>query len=577
MQIEKGRIAYLPVSIESSCIDDDDDIIYSRVHRLDDERVHVRPQTHVQQQQQQQQQSSPITPVTAFFLLGLLNNIVYVIVLAAAKTISSGGVGLVYTANILPALLVKLSSPLWFHWTSYRARLTAATISALTALTLIGAELQTWKLVGVACVSLQCGLGEATLLALAGKWDANHSNNRKEEGVDDVEEEEYAKDEGDPDPDPLVTTTAPSIAPSSSTTNKATALTAFSSGTGLAGPAGFGWTLFFTQGLQWSLNATALVSLVLPVTYLLLYMVCLKEEDEQSISLQSQSEVVLCQATLNDNNDDNDSVRLLEHGQTKTSDLTHISKEHDPLVNACTTTATVGTTSTGTVSSTASLATATMTSTTNTFNQSKPTKSMTLPERVVFCYHLWPYCVPLFTVYAAEYACQAGAWTAIGFPTVNTSEAARNDFYVAAGWWYQTGVFLSRSSGHLMTVNMTVLWILPALQVWNLILFCYTAAAAGYDDHHNDENDALLASWLYQQPVLLLGAFTTGLLGGAVYVHGYKRITADYDKGQVELALSATSVAEGLGVLVADVTSLFIQSCLYQIHDLSGAIVTCPF
>jgi hypothetical protein len=211
---------------------------------------------------------------------------------------------------------------------------------------------------------------------------------------------------------------------------------------------------------------------------------------------------------------------------------------------------------------------------------------MTLQERVVFCFHLWPYCVPLFTVYAAEYACQAGAWTAIGFPTVTTSEAARNDFYVAAGWWYQTGVFLSRSSGHLTTVNMTVLWILPALQVGNLILFCYTAAAAGFGsddnddedaDHQHGNNDALFASWLYQQPVLLLGAFITGLLGGAVYVHGYKRITADYGKHQVELALSATSVAEGFGVLFADVASLFIQSCLYQIHGLSGAIVTCPF
>jgi hypothetical protein len=81
---------------------------------------------------------------------------------------------------------------------------------------------------------------------------------------------------------------------------------------------------------------------------------------------------------------------------------------------------------------------------------------------------------------------------------------------------------------------------------------------------------------LYQQPILLLGAFYTGLLGGAVYVHGYKRITADYDQGQVELALSATSVAEGLGVLVADVASLFIQSCLYHIHGWTGAVVTCP-
>jgi battenin len=224
---------------------------------------------------------------------------------------------------------------------------------------------------------------------------------------------------------------------------------------------------------------------------------------------------------------------------------------------------------------------------------------MTMTERIRFCGNLWPYTIPLFTVYAAEYACQAGAWTAIWFPTTvdtvndfdsdvssdsNSSEAARNDFYQKAGWCYQTGVFLSRSSGHLGTVNLQVLWLLPALQVGNLILFCYTAASGGgggYDnddgDHYNNDNNGALASWLYQRPILLLGAFYTGLLGGAVYVHGYKRITADYDQGQVELALSATSVAEGLGVLVADVASLFIQSCLYHIHGWTGAVVTCPF
>ena len=33
---------------------------------------------------------------------------------------------------------------------------------------------------------------------------------------------------------------------------------------------------------------------------------------------------------------------------------------------------------------------------------------------------------------------------------------------------------------------------------------------------------------------------------------------------------------ESLGVLVADVTGLFLQSCLYQVHLLDGAVVQCP-
>lgn len=44
----------------------------------------------------------------------------------------------------------------------------------------------------------------------------------------------------------------------------------------------------------------------------------------------------------------------------------------------------------------------------------------------------------------------------------------------------------------------------------------WAAAAAGGDD--NDDGSFLYTLSLY-----------TGLLGGAVYVHGYTRITADYD------------------------------------------------
>ena len=81
---------------------------------------------------------------------------------------------------------------------------------------------------------------------------------------------------------------------------------------------------------------------------------------------------------------------------------------------------------------------------------------------------------------------------------------------------------------------------------------------------------------LYRRGVLLAGSFYTGLLGGAVYVHGYQRIVHDMPKAHTEFALSSTCVAEALGVLVADVAGLFLQSCLYARNGLSGAIVKCP-
>jgi len=40
--------------------------------------------------------------------------------------------------------------------------------------------------------------------------------------------------------------------------------------------------------------------------------------------------------------------------------------------------------------------------------------------------------IPLFVVYAAEYALQSGTWTAIGFPVHD--EQARNRFYAYSNW-----------------------------------------------------------------------------------------------------------------------------------------------
>jgi battenin len=108
---------------------------------------------------------------------------------------------------------------------------------------------------------------------------------------------------------------------------------------------------------------------------------------------------------------------------------------------------------------------------------------------------------------------------------------------------------------------MFLLWLMPGLQTLNVVFFAYIAA-----DH----------SFWYDYS-LLLPCFYVGLLGGAVYVHGYKRICVDFAAvDQKEFALAATSVAESLGIVVADVLGLFIQSCLYRTNGISGAIVSCP-
>ena len=103
---------------------------------------------------------TPYRLCICFFVLGLINNAAYVIMLASAKEISEGGVGLVFFSNVFPSLLVKLTSPMWFHKVTYRKRLLAC-----LALRFIGFQLTAFsedyrvQLLGVMFCSAQSGLG----------------------------------------------------------------------------------------------------------------------------------------------------------------------------------------------------------------------------------------------------------------------------------------------------------------------------------------------------------------------------------------------------------------------------------
>jgi battenin len=453
----------------------------------------------------------------AFFALGVLNNTSYVIMLAAAKHLSEGGTAVVYIVNVLPGLLVKLSAPYWFHRVSYRLRVsTAAAFMALAFVITGNAERQSshnsWlPFVGVAFVSMQCALGEASLLAAAGKCDSKRQQ----------------RDEARPDDEDLHN--AP----------KTTFLTAWASGTGVAGVVGYLWNVAGTEWLHISEATTLTAGVVLAFSYALIYRMVLWDIDEAMLipsgdaaakddPEQLQSELL---SSDGDQTTDEQSYQQLQpallssDGDQTTDEQSYHEDEEVHITQGADTSKFV---------------------------------------RWKFILNLWPYIVPLFLVYAAEYACQSGAWTAMGFPLQDPKQ--RNRFYLTSNWLYQAGVFLSRSSGTLITLSPRVLWSLPLLQVVNLLLFIYTATQSPE------------TFWFYNMPLLYIASIWTGLLGGAVYVHGYKRIVVDFaGTPHTELALATTSAAEGMGIVAADVLGLFLQGCLYQVHGLPGALVSCPF
>ncbi|GAB9468996.1 hypothetical protein Gpo141_00006292 [Globisporangium polare] len=182
-------------------------------------------------------------------------------------------------------------------------------------------------------------------------------------------------------------------------------------------------------------------------------------------------------------------------------------------------------------------------------------RQLTFREKLQFTLTLGPYMIPLVVVYFAEYTMQTGVWSTIGFPVDDPK--ARAQFYSAAGLAYQSGVFLSRSSGVLFQATRSVLYLMPALQT--VLLTFFTSVSA----YH----------FAYNWPLLVLLCFVAGLLGGGVYVNAFTLLSREVRADRVELALSAASVGDTLGVMLADFVGIFLQGCLYSVNRIPGAAV----
>jgi len=322
----------------------------------------------------------------AFWIMGVLNNIPFVIMLAAAKDISEGGTALVFIANTLPGLLCKLSSPYWFDRVSYKNRIKAGSIlmtssflvvsffSYLDEKNLLDADnadddglgvCVLMQLLGVALGSAQGSLGEASLLALCGRVDSMRkqstdtctSGNNESEHVDEIEDELILED-----------TTSISIA-------------AFSSGTGLAGVLGFAYVYICTHILHLSLAASLIVALFFPFAFWRVFVVSL---EAYTVENETSSEMAALSLTANDVDDEPESMPL-----------TRDEFEDDPLA----------------IENTFSVGSSSFSEGQSNINASQEfaaINQMTVFERFRLVLCLWPYMVPLFIVYTAEYSLQSG-------------------------------------------------------------------------------------------------------------------------------------------------------------------------
>ncbi|QPG76275.1 hypothetical protein FOA43_003661 [Brettanomyces nanus] len=162
-----------------------------------------------------------------------------------------------------------------------------------------------------------------------------------------------------------------------------------------------------------------------------------------------------------------------------------------------------------------------------------------------------PYMGPLFTVYMAEYIINQGISPTLLFPLKDMPFAHFRDAYVTYSTLYQTGVFISRSSGAL--VKLDHLYIPSLLQVVNL-LACVLQS---------------MFMWLPNIYLVFLLVFYEGLLGGLSYVNTFRAVAERTDISEREFAMGCVGMSDSGGIVVAAIFSMFLEPslCSYQVSN----------
>lgn len=469
--------------------------------------------------------------------------------IAGANDISPSAVGATYLAAVLPSLCVKAAAPHFFHRVSYRlrARLCAALMAASFTLVALGKG-EAAQLLGVALASLQGGLGEATVLALcgaglgAGGEGGDGSSyrsvlDRRRQGEGEAEGSEAQPASADADP--------------SSSEIARRALAMWSSGSGAAGLAGYAWVGALHRALGLPFSATVLLANALAAGWLLSYARLVEAGgwggddgdgggDGGAVDGGDKIQQQQRYARVSDGDGGGASLPLqLEMVPSRTPTPTQPAGAELPL--AATTTTAVA-----------------------PLPRPPSSSSSSWRARTQAVLALYPYTLPLFAVYCAEYLMQSGVWPSIGLPDPSDPEQRRS-FYLAAGSAYQAGVFVSRSSG-LLPLPRPGRRGLAAMAAAQVALLCFFVAEAAWGGRGD-----LLYRWL----PLMMGCLLAGLLGGSVYVGAFSLIAAETPAEERAFALGAASVADASGIALADATGILVQGCLFRAHAIAGAAFSC--
>lgn len=170
---------------------------------------------------------------------------------------------------------------------------------------------------------------------------------------------------------------------------------------------------------------------------------------------------------------------------------------------------------------------------------------------------IWPYMLPLCTVYVAEYVINQGISPTLLFPLDEVPSwliKSHRDTYVVYGFLYQLGVFISRSSVSF-GVRVRQLYVLSILQTINVGI---TLIQSLYDAPFNSI-------------FLLLGLiFYEGLLGGLLYVNTFMSVSEEVPKDRREFSMGCVGISDSFGVMLAGCINWWLETKLCDVQTSHG-------
>jgi len=173
--------------------------------------------------------------------------------------------------------------------------------------------------------------------------------------------------------------------------------------------------------------------------------------------------------------------------------------------------------------------------------RSDATTSLTLIQKLHLIKPLIKYMIPLFCVYLAEYTINQGLFELLYYPS---SSMNHSEQYRWLQFCYQFGVLISRSSGNIVKIDKIEL--LAALQYANFIVL-YLEVYYRF----------IPSIWI----TLAMSLFE-GLLGGAVYVNAFYRVSIEVQPEYREFSMGAASMADSCGITLAGLISMPLHKYL---------------